>query len=417
VLGWRQDDRHDANPLSPWLLQAGELPLQQLDPAVLPPAGERWQPRPPQGELQPGAVPRHRLDTSWGRSSYSSWVHSSSGQAPAALEEGRDTSDPVAEPTFHKSPLDEPPRNASPLETAAAEADQPDGPLAQFPRGPGPGDALHRILEHLNYGQSVLEAEPQALISQELARAGLASDLADSLSQGLERLRLTPFGGPLGHFSLAGLEPGHWLNEMNFDLPLAVPRAGFQPGQKAGGRAEQQSPPRLRSGGLARCFRQHPGGLFDAAYANRLDTLTIASRGFLTGSIDLVFRQGERWWVLDWKSNWLGERDEAGRPIACGPLHYGQAAMAALMETSHYPLQAHLYLVALHRYLRWRLPGYSPERHLGGYAYVFLRGLPGPTASSEARARAGQPVAGMLVEQPPLGRLMALDGLLREGEP
>jgi exodeoxyribonuclease V beta subunit len=90
--------------------------------------------------------------------------------------------------------------------------------------------------------------------------------------------------------------------------------------------------------------------------------------------------------------------------------------MAALMETSHYPLQAHLYLVALHRYLRWRLPGYSPERHLGGYAYVFLRGLPGPTASAEALARAGQPVAGMLVEQPPLGRLMALDGLLREGE-
>ncbi len=411
VLGWRQDDRHDANPLSPWLLEAGELrqpgelPLQHLDPAALPPAGERWQPQAPQGELQPGALPRHRLDTSWGRSSYSSWVHSGGGQAPVALEEGRDTSDPVAEP-----PLDDPS-----LKTAAA-TDQADGPLAQFPRGPGPGDALHRILEHLNYGQSVLEAEPQALISQELARAGLASDLAESLSQGLERLRLTPFGGPLGGFSLAGLEPGSWLNEMNFDLPLAVPRPGCQPGPQAGGRAGQPDPPRLRSGGLARCFRQDPGGLFGAAYANRLDTLTIASRGFLTGSIDLVFRQGERWWVLDWKSNWLGERDEAGRPIACGPRHYGQAAMAALMETSHYPLQAHLYLVALHRYLRWRLPGYSPERHLGGYAYVFLRGLPGPTASAEALARAGQPVAGMLVEQPPLGRLMALDGLLREGE-
>jgi exodeoxyribonuclease V beta subunit len=120
--------------------------------------------------------------------------------------------------------------------------------------------------------------------------------------------------------------------------------------------------------------------------------------------------------VLDWKSNWLGERDAAGGAIACGPLHYGQAAMAELMAASHYPLQAHLYLVALHRYLRWRLPGYSPERHLGGYAYVFLRGLPGPTPAALAQASAGRAVAGMLVEQPPLGRLIALDGLLREGE-
>jgi exodeoxyribonuclease V beta subunit len=90
--------------------------------------------------------------------------------------------------------------------------------------------------------------------------------------------------------------------------------------------------------------------------------------------------------------------------------------MAELMAASHYPLQAHLYLVALHRYLRWRLPGYSPERHLGGYAYVFLRGLPGPTPAALAQASAGRAVAGMLVEQPPLGRLIALDGLLREGE-
>jgi exodeoxyribonuclease V beta subunit len=176
-------------------------------------------------------------------------------------------------------------------------------------------------------------------------------------------------------------------------------------------------PPRLRSSGLARCFRQHPGGLFGPAYADRLESLTIASRGILTGSIDLVFRQGERWWVLDWKSNWLGERDAGGSPTACGPRHYGQQAMAGLMGTSHYPLQAHLYLVALHRYLRWRLPGYRPERHMGGYAYVFLRGVPGPSAAVTAAASAGGAVAGMLVEQPPLARLLALDGLLREGEP
>ena len=95
-----------------------------------------------------------------------------------------------------------------------------------------------------------------------------------------------------------------------------------------------------------------------------------------------------------------------------GLADYHREAMVTLMAASHYPLQAHLYLVALHRYLRWRLPGYTPEHHLGGYAYVFLRGVPGPITSDPADG-----VAGVLVERPPLQRLLALDQLLREGQP
>ena len=65
--------------------------------------------------------------------------------------------------------------------------------------------------------------------------------------------------------------------------------------------------------------------------------------------------------------------------------------------------------------LRWRLPGYRPQRHLGGYAYVFLRGVPGDSPSIQDWAVLGKAVPGMLVEQPPLERLLALDSLLREG--
>ena len=82
--------------------------------------------------------------------------------------------------------------------------------------------------------------------------------------------------------------------------------------------------------------------------------------------------------------------------------------MTTLMADSHYPLQAHLYLVALHRYLGWRLGDYEPQRHLGGYAYVFLRGTPGPEGQ---RALPGA-VPGMVVECPPLERLLALDRAL-----
>jgi len=172
---------------------------------------------------------------------------------------------------------------------------------------------------------------------------------------------------------------------MGFDLPLELVRASR----------------------LARAFADHPSALVGADYAASLAQLPIANRGFLTGSIDLTFEHQGVWWVLDWKSNWLGERDAAGQPRRCGPRHYSPAAMAELMAANHYPLQAHLYLVALHRYLRWRLPGYDPARHLGGYVYVFLRGVPGPTTAAQ--------VPGMFIEQPPLERLLALDRVLEAG--
>jgi exodeoxyribonuclease V beta subunit len=412
VLGWREDQRHTANPLAPWLLAEGrlrgepELPLQTLDPASLPGPGTHWTPPAPQGELQGGPLPRHRLDTSWGRSSYSSWAHAGSSLAPEALEEGRDTVDDAGADT-----------TAAAAERAAELATEADwerlGPLAHFPRGTGPGEVMHRILERLDYRQSSLEPAPLALIRQELERAGLAGELAEPLAAGLERVRLTPVGGALGHFRLAELTLQERLNEMNFDLPLAVPR---EPVGASGFSGAAESP-RVRAAALARCFHDHPGGLFEAGYGARLATLDIAARGFLTGSIDLVFRQGARWWVLDWKSNWLGERDPSGSILACGPAHYGREAMADLMAASHYPLQAHLYLVALHRYLRWRVPDYDPRRHLGGYVYVFLRGVPGATAAAEAMAAATDTVPGMLVERPPLQRLLALDALLRDGTP
>ncbi|MFM7313376.1 MAG: hypothetical protein ACKO0M_09450, partial [Cyanobium sp.] len=210
---------------------------------------------------------------------------------------------------------------------------------------------------------------------------------------GLERVRLTPFGGPLAARRLADLAPRRWLNELRFDLSLGFAEAAP----------------------LAAAFRTEPGGAFGAAYAERLVRLPIASRGFLTGSIDLVVplptADGQEcWWVLDWKSNWLGRRDASGRPLQCGPSDYGEGAMVSLMAAGHYPLQAHLYLVALHRYLRWRLRDYDPLRHLGGYAYVFLRGVPGPRAA--AWAARGRVVPGMMVEKPPLERLLALDAAL-----
>jgi exodeoxyribonuclease V beta subunit len=58
--------------------------------------------------------------------------------------------------------------------------------------------------------------------------------------------------------------------------------------------------------------------------------------------------------------------------------HYRPSALRSAMFAAHYPLQGLLYTVALHRYLRWRLPGYAPDRNLAGMLYLFVRGMVGP---------------------------------------
>ena len=103
--------------------------------------------------------------------------------------------------------------------------------------------------------------------------------------------------------------------------------------------------------------------------------------------------------ISDHKSNHLGDH----------PGCYRADEMRHAMAKKHYFLQYHLYVVALHRYLRWRLPGYSPQRHLGGYAYVFLRGVPGATEAGAGTGAGKGAVPGVFLERPPLARLLQLD--------
>ena len=84
--------------------------------------------------------------------------------------------------------------------------------------------------------------------------------------------------------------------------------------------------------------------------------------GLMTGLIDLVYRHDGRWYVLDYKSNRLPA--------------YDQPALAEAMAQSEYDVQALLYTVALHRWLRFRLgDGYDYARDFGGIRYLFCRGL------------------------------------------
>ncbi len=114
--------------------------------------------------------------------------------------------------------------------------------------------------------------------------------------------------------------------------------------------------------------------------------------GMLKGFIDLVFEHQGRYYVADYKSNWLGPDDS----------HYTAARLQQAVLDARYDLQYSLYLLALHRLLRQRLPGYDYDQHMGGAVYLFLRGWRGPAG-------------GVLHERPPRALIDALDRLFETG--
>jgi len=115
----------------------------------------------------------------------------------------------------------------------------------------------------------------------------------------------------------------------------------------------------------------------------------------LKGFIDLVFRWNGQYYLLDYKSNWLGDSEAA----------YTPQAMAQAMVDHRYDLQYQLYTLALHRYLQHRLPGYDYQRHFGGVFYLFLRGVDGSS-----------PENGIFTARPSAEFVAGLDALFRRAE-
>ena len=198
-----------------------------------------------------------------------------------------------------------------------------------------------------------------------IARLALASLVvscvaAATSSTGLAAAIATPLGPPAGELSLRDVGPRDRRDEVEFELPLDAADDGDTP----------------TVSDIGDLLREHlPDDDPLARYPDRLPTALLHRdlRGFLGGSIDLVVRrEGPVFHVADYKTNRLGVW---GRPLTTWD--YRPEALTEAMIHGHYPIQALLYLVALHRTLRWRLPGYDPGRHLGDVLYLFLRGMLG----------------------------------------
>ncbi|HEY9844048.1 MAG TPA: hypothetical protein V6D23_26495, partial [Candidatus Obscuribacterales bacterium] len=205
--------------------------------------------------------------------------------------------------------------------------------LPQLPGGSRVGSFLHQLLQNVNF-----RADREA-VADLILRQLPACPVLRGWEEPLQELILTTLQIPLDP-DLPGLQLAA-LDQYHRETPFYFPQTAQRDGQ------------------LARLLAAH-GLLPD----DPVPELSMAP-GLMTGRLDLVFAWQERYYVLDYKSSFLGLNPEDYRPIQ----------LETALKASGQLLQGLLYSVALHRSLALRLQNYDPQHHLGGVYYLFLRGL------------------------------------------
>lgn len=203
------------------------------------------------------------------------------------------------------------------------------------------GNLLHDLLEQLDFAHPHWhEPRIQEWLATEIDKSGLPLDPL-VIQTWLDECLHAPLA-PDG-LTLAKLDRAHTLRETEFYFPM---------------QSRMAKP-------LAEILARHRG------HPVRIDLRQDQLRGMMHGFIDLIFEWQGRFYVADYKSNFLGDQFE----------HYREAGLTRSVQDNLYDLQYLLYGLALHRYLQRRLPGYQPEQHLGGVYYLYLRGMaPQPSA-------------------------------------
>lgn len=328
-----------------------------------------------------GLAVRHfhrQIDTRWRRTSYSALVRATGGVAPSGV-----TSEPDVDVRDDEVPAVVVAQPGSGAELTS--------PLAAMPSGAAFGSLVHAVLETADPQASDLAAELEEQVRRH-AQWWPVEVVSAELAAALLPMHDTPLGPLAGGLTLRQIGVPDRLRELDFEIPLA------------GGDLRARAP-RVSLSDVGELLRAHlPGSDPFASYADRLTSPGLGGQslwGYLSGSIDVVLRLPEqRYLVVDYKTNYLG------RTAA----DYGFARLTEAMLHSDYPLQALLYVVVLHRFLRWRQPGYDPRRHLGGVLYLFLRGMCGINTP----IRDGHP-AGVFGWRAPAHLVVALSDLLDDG--
>ncbi|ELI5389292.1 TPA: exodeoxyribonuclease V subunit beta [Vibrio parahaemolyticus] len=220
------------------------------------------------------------------------------------------------------------------------EADlvEPERSIFTFPRGARPGTFLHSLFEVIEFTQPATTEENTQIILGLMESEQLDEEWLPILQQLIDTVLATPLDGK--SLLLNQKAPSQRLVEMEFLLPIEV----------------------LSAPALNRVIQRH-----DPLSAKAGDLGFQTVQGMLKGFIDLVFEHQGKYYVLDWKSNHLGD----------DVTHYHGEALKSAMADHRYDLQYQIYALALHRFLHSRLANYQYEQHFGGVYYLFLRGMDG----------------------------------------
>ncbi len=202
-----------------------------------------------------------------------------------------------------------------------------------LPAGAAAGNLLHEIFEVVDFSRP----DWDRALQRPLARFGPLPEgfAASDLVAWLQEVLITPLSPQL---TLSQLEWRQTLREAAFYFPM-----------EKGGMHE-----------LGRILARHRGqqGAVELPVKRKL-------QGMMHGYIDLIFEWRGRYYVADYKSNFLGDQLS----------DYNQQSIRNNMQQAFYDLQYLLYSLALHRYLQASLEGYRPAAHFGGVYYLYLRGM------------------------------------------
>ncbi|MCU0843806.1 MAG: exodeoxyribonuclease V subunit beta [Spirochaetes bacterium] len=237
------------------------------------------------------------------------------------------------------------------------------GSIFAFPRGARAGSCIHSVFEDIDFSLGD-RAASERTVRGKLELHGFDTAWTDALLGMASSVLRAPLGANGGVCLLESLGRADRLHELEFTLPLAS----------------------VTPAGIGRVFEGAGGSGLVGDFAASIARLGFRPvKGFLRGFIDMVFAHGGRYYLLDWKSNHLGD----------SPRDYSAGRIAGEMTRHHYILQYHLYAVALHRYLALRLEGYEYARHFGGVFYLFVRGMD-PSDSSRPGVFFDLPTAGLI---------------------
>lgn len=228
--------------------------------------------------------------------------------------------------------------------------------IFSLPKGPKTGNLLHEIFEDVMLSRSIPSFD---IVAQKIQKFGFEEQWASILN----RLITTTLSYPLkDDMSLESIQKEDLLIEMEFHFPIQ----------------------KVSSKKLKRKIRG----------SNSASEISSDTSGFMKGYIDLLFKHDGKYYILDYKSNYLGDTFD----------HYSEASLQDEILHSNYDLQYHIYCIAVHRMLKNSLPDYNFDTHFGGVFYLFLRGV-----------NPEQPTTGVFFSRPEASLISELDEYFKSG--